>query len=299
MKNKYLILAMFVFLSLFLNPAFAQSKIKQDRAIQNGCQVITITNPDAGKDQKYLQKLDKGDTYKNYKLFTPKKLETIPYEDPKPLPKPAPVRREPDIYSRYDVSHIANAHKVLGPIIVSLADGNTLDISPIIMAEAKKNNLDPVLIKTVIKFESGFCPYAISPVGAGGLMQLMPDTAAGLGVSDIFSPYQNIAGGALYIRLQLNTFNNNVAYALAAYNAGPGAVEAYGGVPPYEETINYVNGIIADYLRSGGTLKGQSRLAATPDTLSKEEPEPRNVDIFSTLTRMKNKTRDQQCEIKD
>ena len=117
-------------------------------------------------------------------------------------------------------------------------------------------------------------------------MQLMPDTARALGISDVFSPEQNIAAGTLYIRRQLDAFNNNIAYALAAYNAGPGAVQAYGGVPPYSETINYVNMIIADYRRGGG-------VSARTKAIKKEKiekREKRHVDVYSALDKMKELT---------
>lgn len=254
----------------------ADTKINRHNTVNNGRVIVNLTNAGAVKNQKYLNSLTNGSGYKNYKIFTPKKLEKIEF-DPKPKNTPTP-------YSEYDVSLVANAHKVLGQIVVVMSDGSTMDISPIIMNEAKKNNIDPLLIKSIIKFESGFCPFAVSPVGAAGLMQLMPDTAAGLGVADLFSPSQNIAGGVLYVRRQLDAFNNNVAFALAAYNAGPGAVSAYGGVPPYAETINYVNGILADYARSGKSLKNR-----TPKEPPKTE-EKRNIDIFSTLDRMRAKT---------
>ncbi len=172
----------------------------------------------------------------------------------------------------------------LGQIIVTLKDGSELDIAPIIILESRRNNVDPWLIRTIIKYESGFYPYAVSPVGAGGLMQLMPDTARGLGVTDIFSPHQNIAGGTLYIRRQLDAFGNNVAFALAAYNAGPGAVISYGGVPPYAETVNYVNMIMADY------KKGASGAVRPEKTVEKAEPEKRSVDVYTTLDRMRTLT---------
>jgi soluble lytic murein transglycosylase-like protein len=115
-----------------------------------------------------------------------------------------------------------------------------------ITAAAERNGLDPALLAGLIKQESGFNPNAGSPAGAQGLCQLMPGTARGLGVTDLHDPAQSIEGGAKYLAQQLKTFNGDVARALAAYNAGPGAVQRYGGVPPYAETQNYVRAVQAN-----------------------------------------------------
>lgn len=114
---------------------------------------------------------------------------------------------------------------------------------PLIETKAKKYNLDPNLLAGLVRQESNFNPYAVSHCGAMGLGQLMPETARGLGVVDPFNASQNLEGAAKYLRQMLDKFGGNVTKALAAYNAGPGAVMKHNGVPPYRETQNYVRAV--------------------------------------------------------
>jgi hypothetical protein len=123
--------------------------------------------------------------------------------------------------------------------------------------------VDPSLVRAVIRHESGFNSGAVSPKGAQGLMQLMPGTAALMGVNNPFDPEQNIAGGVGYLRRCLDRFQHNVPLAVAAYNAGPEAVAKYCTVPPYAETQAFVQNVVGTYTAQGGK-PGDKSLAGTP-----------------------------------
>lgn len=136
-------------------------------------------------------------------------------------------------------------------------------------AAAQKYGVDPALLRGLIKQESGFDPNARSGAGAAGLCQLMPGTAASLGCANPLDPAQSIDAGAKYLRQQLDAFGGDVQKALAAYNAGPGAVQRYGGVPPYGETQNYVRQVMAnaDQYRSQSQTTQPAVATSAPGSL--------------------------------
>ena len=122
------------------------------------------------------------------------------------------------------------------------------EIERVIEASGADYDVDPALIEAIIENESGFDSNATSSAGARGLMQLMPQTADALGVTDSYDAAQNVCGGTRYLRSLLDRFGK-VELAVAAYNAGPDAVQKYGGVPPYEQTRRYVRNVLASYAR--------------------------------------------------
>jgi len=162
------------------------------------------------------------------------------------------------LVARQQAIAVSNQGSVAG------SDGTTAappeDIQRMMQDASANNNVELPLLEAIGKNESGFRSNATSPVGAQGVMQLMPGTAAGLGVTDAYDPQQNINGGAKYLRGLLDQFHGNLPMTIAAYNAGPGAVQKYNGIPPYAETQNYVNNVMASY----ESYRAQQAMAAAP-----------------------------------
>jgi len=137
--------------------------------------------------------------------------------------------------------------------------------------------LDPDLVNSVIKAESGFNARAVSPKGAQGLMQLMPGTASQLGVPNVFDPQANVEGGTKYLRELLERYNFDLVKALAAYNAGPERVERFGGVPPFYETRAYVARVVRDFNKKkvvqekAATAAGKTAAGKTTDGKNEEK----------------------------
>jgi len=129
-------------------------------------------------------------------------------------------------------------------------------IDQLVQTNSQAWGVDPDLIRAVMANESAFNPNATSSAGAQGLMQLMPETAASLGVADAYNPEQNVWGGTRYLRSMLDRFGGNMTKAVAAYNAGPNAVEQYGGIPPYPETQSYVENVLNTYQQYKNAQQG-------------------------------------------
>lgn len=163
-------------------------------------------------------------------------------------PSPAFARLLTDSLARGGLSTHALAallrHGGLRPPTSETPPGDRRALETLVARAAAQQGLDPALVHAVVQVESGFNPQAVSPAGAKGLMQLMDGTARALGVRDPFNAAENVAAGTRYLRQLLTQFGDE-RLALAAYNAGPGAVRRYGGVPPFAETQRYVATVLA------------------------------------------------------
>jgi len=173
----------------------------------------------------------------------------------------------------------ASIAKVSSPA-VSATSGTKVDLDQLVQDAAKRNRLDPDFVSSVIKAESNFKARAVSRKGAQGLMQLMPSTAALLGVTDPFDPKANVDAGTAHLSALLDQYHDDPVKALAAYNAGAHRVKQYNGVPPYQETRAYINKIVRDFnakkraemRAAGATTKTASKAAATPAKTANSKP---------------------------
>lgn len=144
---------------------------------------------------------------------------------------------------------------------------NFLTYAPLVEEVCTQQQVDPKLVHAVIQVESDYNPRSLSSKGARGLMQLMPETAARYGLSDIWDPRQNIQAGVKHLKYLLELYQNDLPLALSAYNAGANAVDRYGGIPPYRETRNYVRKVTSLY-QGAGSFPTASASAASPRTVS-------------------------------
>jgi len=191
--------------------------------------------------------------------------EPAPLPEPLPAPEPAPPELPayvPGSAPLAPPAPPAPTAPVVSPFPTQSSGQASFTGPPELIGQAleaaNQAGVDPKLFLSLIQQESNWNPTARSPVGAGGLSQLMPETARGLGVTDVNDVGQNLMGGAKYLKQQIDKFGGNVVNALAAYNAGPGAVEKYGGVPPYEETQRYVSTILGRIQQEQGDTSSQT-----------------------------------------
>ena len=178
--------------------------------------------------------------------------------------------------SRNDVKPVPRLRG--GPIQRSVSLPAT-KYDPYIDMVAREHGVDPSLVKAVALVESGFNPKAVSSKGAKGLMQLMPATAKRYGISDLHDPYQSLKAGAAHLRDLLDEYDGNVTLALAAYNAGSGAVKRYGGVPAYQETQQYVKKVQAKMGRT--PRKNEGRLVSAKSAKIEMRVQPDGTVILS------------------
>jgi soluble lytic murein transglycosylase-like protein len=159
-----------------------------------------------------------------------------------------------------EVPETAAAVKLPSPVTLMTAPTKE-EMHEMLAHAGEKHNIDEDLLASVVRAESGGQVRAVSRTGAKGLMQLMPGTASAMGVDDAFRPEENISGGTAYLDSLLTRYHDNVALALAAYNAGPGAVDKYHGIPPYRETREYVARVIREFNRRKhmATLTAQTK----------------------------------------
>jgi soluble lytic murein transglycosylase-like protein len=181
----------------------------------------------------------------NYIEFTPEEI--------------AGVEQLPDLPPQPASAETAPSNS---PAAVSDAKLNPADLREMLIQAGREHNVDVDLLASLVKAESGGNARAVSRAGARGLMQLMPGTANELGVADSFKPDQNVRGGTAYLDALLTRYHDNMALALAAYNAGPAAVDKYRGIPPYRETRAYVARVIHEFNRRVLAREAQTRVCS-------------------------------------
>ena len=180
------------------------------------------------------------------------------------------------------------AMKVTAPAGAAAA---AIDLDQVVREASDRNRLDPDFVSSVIMAESNFKTHAVSKKGALGLMQLMPSTAAELGVADPFDPKANVEAGAAHLSALLDRYNNDPIKALAAYNAGAHRVKQYNGVPPYRETRAYINKIVRDFnakkraqMKAAGVTNASTTPAKAADPKSVKKPKPQQASVAKSAS---------------
>jgi soluble lytic murein transglycosylase-like protein len=194
------------------------------------------------------------------------------------------IAETPDNYIDVPTAEILGFEEIEAPVVPAPAPAPApaANLDDMVSAASTRNNIDRDLILSVIRAESGFNPDAVSPKGAQGLMQLMPQTAARLGVQNALDPATNVEGGTRYLGQLLARYHNNVLLALAAYNAGPERVEQYRGVPPFRETRVYVTRIIRDFNRKKSAQRGPQTLSSGGRSVDQNSKAPTTANSART-----------------
>jgi len=203
--------------------------------------------------------------------------ETPVTPEPQPVAQPAP---QPSVQTSAAKPATAASQTALTAKVTQ-----NIDLDQVVREASTKNRLDPDFVSSVIRAESNFKPHAVSKKGAQGLMQLMPSTAAQLGVADAFDPKANVEAGTAHLSALLDLYNNDPIKALAAYNAGAHRVKQYNGVPPYRETRDYINKIVRDFnakkraqMKAAAAANASTATkAASPKPVKKAKPQQASV----------------------
>lgn len=221
--------------------------------LRNG--FVQLCNHHAQVDGRMRLYLTAGE--ENYIEFAPQEIATVEHvaDPPDPIdPAPANLTSPSDTASAPNAAPSPTQHPARAKL-------NPADINEMLTRAGHVHHLDVDLLASVVKAESGGNTHAVSRAGAQGLMQLMPQTAAGLGVQNSFAPEDNVRGGSAYLDALLTRYGDNLSLALAAYNAGPAAVNKYHGIPPYAETRAYVARVIHEFNRRVLAREAEARRA--------------------------------------
>lgn len=243
-----------------------------------------------GREISFVRKEQLGDTTRLYTSdgyvdILTDQIESFQVEETPPTPPQQPSAPQADA----TIQPGAPANSINQQ---NVANSNVrVDLDEVVRDASKRRQLDPDFVSSVIKAESNFKTRAVSPKGAQGLMQLMPQTAAQLGVSNAFDPRANVDAGTSYLSQLLDLYHDDPILALAAYNAGPQRVQQYHGVPPYRETHAYIARIVRDFNAKKAAQKaGQAQAVAKKNSPATASPNPPSSTKTATKKRAKQPT---------
>jgi len=228
-----------------------------------GAEVAVLRN---GRSISFVRKEELGNTTRlftaeGYVDILTEQIDSFTTEETPPAPPQEPLAQQPQAAIAQAASNSPSSQQV------ATNDKGTVNLEQVVREASVRRQLDPDFVNSVIKAESNFKARAVSPKGAQGLMQLMPGTAAQLGVNDPFDPKANVEAGTTYLSQLLDLYHDDPVMALAAYNAGPERVQRYHGVPPYRETHAYIARIVRDFnARKMAQKAGQAQASAKKST---------------------------------